>query len=93
MEGLLALEKMDIGASMLLSLFLQDVFVISAGMGIVNLFPISTTDMGFLVAGTSMPKYFYCILADARVKLLFFLVVILGLIRIVTLYMLQALLL
>lgn len=93
MKGLLALENMDICPDMLLSVFLQYVFVISAGMGIVNLFPISTTDMGFLVAGISMPKYFLCILADAKVKLLFFLVVILGIIRIVTLYMLQILLL
>lgn len=92
MEGLLALENTKIGMAMLLSLFLQYVFVISAGMGIVNLFPISTTDMGFLVAGASMPKYFLCILADARVKLLFFLVVILGIIRIITLYILQILL-
>ncbi len=92
MEGLLALENKDVGGAMLLSIFLQYVFVISAGMGIVNLFPISTTNMGFLVAGISMPKYFLCILADARVKLLFFLMVILGIIRIITLYLLQVLL-
>ena len=43
--------------------------LISLGMFIVNLFPISAFDMGFIIAGKSIKKYIYIIRTDTFIKL------------------------
>lgn len=57
-------------------LFLQYVAILSAGMFLTNLFPISTFDMGLLIAGFSSAKYLKMIKMDAIIKLLFVLVLL-----------------
>lgn len=53
----------------------------SAGMFIVNLFPISTFDMGLVIAGFSSQKYLEIIKSDSLIKLVFLLALLFNLIQ------------
>lgn len=63
------------------TLFIQYVAIISCGMFIANLFPISTFDMGLVIAGFSSQKYLNIIKMDAVIKIIFILSVLLNLIH------------
>ncbi len=63
------------------SLLLQYLAILSLGMFIANLFPVSTFDMGLLIAGFSSRKYLAIIKMDAVIKMIFILTVILNLIQ------------
>lgn len=64
-----------------LTLFIQYIAIISFGMITANLFPVSTFDMGLLIAGFSAQKYLSIIKMDAIIKTIFIITVILGLIH------------
>lgn len=68
-------------AAKLVTLFVQYVAIVSFGMLAANLFPISTFDMGLLIAGISAQKYLGIIKMDAVIKMIFIVTVILGLIH------------
>lgn len=53
------------------TLFIQYMAILSLGMIIANLFPVSTFDMGLLIAGVSAKKYLGIIKMDAVIKLIF----------------------
>ena len=55
------------------SLFWQYMAVLSSGMFIANMFPISTFDMGLIIAGISAKYYLSIIKADSLIKLVFIL--------------------
>lgn len=62
-------------------IFWQYMALLSFGMLVANLFPISTFDMGLLVAGSSSKAYLNIIKADGTIKIIFILTLLLGLIR------------
>ena len=62
-------------------ILVQYLALLSAGMLVANLFPISTFDMGMIVAGVSPAGYLGMIKADGTVKLIFVLVVLLDMIH------------
>lgn len=62
-------------------ILVQYLALLSAGMLAANLFPISTFDMGMIVAGVSPAAYLGMIKADGAVKLIFVLVVLLDMIH------------
>lgn len=64
-----------------ITLFIQYIVILSFGMLVANLFPISTFDMGLLIAGFSAQKYLGIIKMDAVIKVIFIITVILGLIH------------
>lgn len=53
------------------ALFWQYVAILSLNMLVANLFPISTFDMGLLIAGISGEKYLGIIKSDAVIKMIF----------------------
>lgn len=63
------------------TLFIQYIAIISAGMFLANLFPVSTFDMGLVIAGISPEKYLNIIKMDAVIKVIFILAVLLNLIH------------
>lgn len=65
----------------LLPIFLQYLTILSFGMLVANLFPISTFDMGLLIAGTSSKAYLNIIKADGTIKIILVLTLLLGVIR------------
>lgn len=54
-------------------LYIQYMALLSVGMLLTNLFPISTFDMGLLIAGVSSKKYLGIIKMDAVIKLIYIL--------------------
>lgn len=62
-------------------LLLQYMALLSFGMLVANLFPVSTFDMGLLVAGVSAASYLKIIKADSTVKIIFVLTLLLELIQ------------
>lgn len=54
-----------------ITLFIQYIAILSFGMLVANLFPISTFDMGLLIAGFSSEKYLSIIKMDAVIKIIF----------------------
>ena len=62
-------------------ILVQYLALLSAGMLVANLFPISTFDMGMIVAGVSPAAYLGMIKSDGTVKLIFVLVVLLDMIH------------
>lgn len=64
-----------------LPLFLQYLALMSFGMLCANLFPVSTFDMGLVIAGHSSKAYLNIVKADGIIKLIFLLVLLLGMIR------------
>lgn len=62
-------------------IFVQYLAMLSFGMFVANLFPVSTFDMGLLIAGTSPAGYLGMLKADGTVKLIFVLVLLLDLIH------------
>ena len=62
-------------------ILVQYLAMLSAGMLVANLFPISIFDMGMIVAGVSPAGYLGMIKADGTVKLIFVLVVLLDMIH------------
>lgn len=61
--------------------FVQSLSILSFGMIAANLFPVSTFDMGLLIAGFSSRAYLSIIKADGTIKLIFILTLLLGIIR------------
>lgn len=62
-------------------IFLQNMALLSFGMLVANLFPISTFDLGLVVAGISAKAYLGIIKADSTIKIIFILTLLLGIIR------------
>lgn len=62
-------------------IFVQYLAMLSAGMLVANLFPISTFDMGRIVAGVSPAGYLAILESDGTLKLIFVLVVLLDMIH------------
>lgn len=65
----------------IVTLFIQYIAILSFGMLVANLFPVSTFDMGLLIAGASSQKYLSIIKMDAVIKVIFIVAVILDLIQ------------
>ncbi|MCD7825928.1 MAG: hypothetical protein LUH14_08210 [Clostridiaceae bacterium] len=63
------------------SLFLQYLAILSFGMFAANLFPVSTFDMGMIIAGFSSGKYLNIIRMDAVIKIVLIITVLIGLIQ------------
>lgn len=66
---------------MVVTLWIQYSAILSGGMFVANLFPVSIFDMGLLIAGISSEKYLNIIKMDAVIKLIFIITIILGLIH------------
>lgn len=62
-------------------LTIQYIAILSFGMIVANLFPVSTFDMGLIIAGFSAQKYLNIIKMDAIIKTIFIITVIIGLIQ------------
>lgn len=63
------------------ALFWQYVAMLSFDMFIANMFPVSTFDIGLIIAGVSSRHYLQIIKADSVIKLIFILTLISGLIH------------
>jgi len=79
-SGLKTLEGQGLFAKVI-TLFIQYIAIISFGMFCTNLFPVSTFDMGLLIAGYSSQKYLGIIKMDAVIKVIFMVTVFLDLIN------------
>lgn len=62
------------------SIFLEYVSILSLGMFMANLFPISTFDIGLIIAGCSSKTYLNIIKVDGIVKMIFVLTLLLNVI-------------
>lgn len=62
-------------------IFLQYMALLSFGMLVANLFPISTFDLGLVVAGISAKAYLGIIKGDGTIKIIFIITLLLGIIR------------
>lgn len=60
-------------------LYIQYMALLSVGMFLTNLFPISTFDMGLLIAGISSKKYLGIIKTDSIIKLIYVLALLVDL--------------
>lgn len=78
-SGMATLEGQGIAAK-LITLFIQYMAILSLGMLLANLFPVSTFDMGLLIAGISSRKYLGIIKMDAVIKLIFIVTIFMDLI-------------
>lgn len=63
------------------ALFLQYMAILSFDMLIANMFPVSTFDMGLVIAGLSSRHYLQIIKADSAIKLIFILALMFDLIH------------
>lgn len=63
-----------------ITLYIQYTAILSLGMLLTNLFPVSTFDMGLLIASVSSQKYLGIIRMDALIKIIFIVTVFLDLI-------------
>ncbi len=79
-SGMETLEGCGIGAKSA-TLFLQYLAILSFGMFVTNLFPVSTFDMGLLIAGVSSRKYLGIIRMDGVIKLIYIITLFLDLIH------------
>lgn len=79
-SGLQTLEGQGTAAK-IITLFIQYIAIVSFGMFCTNLFPVSTFDMGLLIAGCSSQKYLGIIKMDAVIKVIFMVTVFLDLIH------------
>lgn len=61
--------------------FIQYIAVVSFGMFVTNLFPLAVFDMGQIIRGKSDHIYFSILKNDYVIKMIYFVVVILGLIK------------
>lgn len=65
----------------IVTLFIQYTAVLSFGMLVTNLFPISTFDMGLIIAGFSAQKYLSIIKMDAVIKIILIVTLLFDLIQ------------
>lgn len=79
-QGMLTLSGQGLGRKCA-ALLIQYLAILSLGMLIANLFPISTFDMGLVIAGISSQKYLNIIKMDGVIKVIFILAVLLNLIH------------
>ncbi len=81
--GLTGLRTMEVAhwSQRVLPLFLQYTALLSLGMFCVNLFPVSVFDMGLLMAGGSGERYMQILAIDTKVKVIFILALLLGVIH------------
>lgn len=61
--------------------FIQSIAIISFGMFVTNLFPLAVLDMGQIIRGKSDHMYFSILKSDSIIKMIYFVVVLLGLIK------------
>ena len=80
-EGLQKLEELGVSYRLVVGLFLYYFCIMSFGMVMVNLFPVSTFDMGLLIAAKSPSKYLGIIENDNKIKLILIFVLIFEIIR------------
>lgn len=78
-SGMTTLEGRGIVAKVI-TLFIQYIAILSLGMFLTNLFPISTFDMGLLIASASSQKYLGIIKMDAVIKIIFIVTIFLDLV-------------
>lgn len=69
-SGMATLENQG-DVAKIITLFIQYLAILSFGMLITNLFPVSTFDMGLMIAGASAQKYLGIIKMDAVIKMIF----------------------
>ncbi len=79
-QGMTALSGQGLGRKCI-ALLLQYLAILSLGMLIANLFPVSTFDMGLVIAGISSQKYLNIIKMDGVIKIIFILAILLNLIH------------
>lgn len=79
-QGMTTLSGQGLGRKCV-TLLIQYLAILSLGMLIANLFPISTFDMGLVIAGISSQKYLNIIKMDGVIKVIFILAVLLNLIH------------
>ncbi len=79
-QGMITLSGQGLGIKCV-TLLIQYLAILSLGMLIANLFPISTFDMGLVIAGISSQKYLNIIKMDGVIKIIFILAVLLNLIH------------
>ena len=79
-SGIVTLEGHGLAAK-IITLFIQYIAIISFGMFCTNLFPVSTFDMGLLIAGYSSRKYLGIIKMDAVIKVILIITVFVDLIN------------
>lgn len=65
----------------IVTLWIQYMAILSFGMLVTNLFPISTFDMGLVIAGFSAQKYLSIIKMDAIIKIIFIVTLLFDLIQ------------
>lgn len=85
----LKFTSVDTTVTILSYLFWYFCALLSCGMIFVNLFPISTFDLGLLVAGKSPSRYFSIIRGDYMIKMLLALSLLLGIINLFSRYIIQ----
>ena len=78
-SGMTTLEGYGLAAKCI-TLFIQYIAILSLGMFLTNLFPVSTFDMGLLIASVSPQKYLGIIKMDAVIKIIFIVTIFLDLI-------------
>ncbi len=78
-EGLKAVALMPLHKR-LSSMFFEYLAILSIGMFMANLFPVSTFDMGLIIAGCSSQLYLNIIKADGIIKMIFILTLLLNVI-------------
>lgn len=81
--GMQGLARMQVASwyQGIFPLFLQYLSLMSFGMLCANLFPISTFDMGLVIAGYSSKAYLNIVKADGIIKMTFLLVLLLDMVR------------
>lgn len=93
--GCLGMDRLFNGDGIIahsVSLFWQYMAVLSFGMFISNMFPISTFDMGLIIAGISSKHYLRIIKADSLIKLVFILALMFDIIHYGSIKLLQLIL-
>ncbi len=78
-DGLKAVASLPL-SKRLFQLVTEYTAILSLGMFFANLFPISTFDMGLIIAGTSAQSYLNIIKADGVIKMIFVLTLLLNVI-------------
>lgn len=80
--NLFYLEINDIGLTSIVGqLFWIYMAVLSAGMFLVNLFPVSVFDMGLIIAGSSAHGYLNIVKSDSFIKCILMLAILFGVVR------------
>lgn len=79
-NGINTALNMGIGSRIIVLSF-QYIAILSFGMFVVNLFPVSTFDMGLIIAGISARYYLNIIKSDSKIKLILLITLLLDIIH------------